>query len=164
VSRRAKCKSLSRDWAEACTDARYLAVELACGRPYRPVDVMEFGFVLEPAETAFRVLPTAIAQYDPSLRAWPDCLPATALITSRRTLIRLPHGAVISLWWDDLVGLDLNWQSGRVLLDYGDGTPRMLSGLFVADIAVAATAYVYGLDALTTHPALEPLRAGRRIS
>jgi hypothetical protein len=164
VSRRAQRKSLSREWAEACNDARYLALELAAGRPYWRIDVMAYGFVLEPGETAFRLLPIGITQFDPSRGAWPDCIAATALITNRRTLVRLPHGAVVSLWWEDVVGIDLNWSSGRVALDFGDGLPRLLSGLFVADFAVASTALVYGLNALTTHPALEPLRARQLIT
>jgi hypothetical protein len=66
----------------------------------------------------------------------------------------------VSLWWGSLVGFEVNLGEDFVILDFGDGRPRALSGSGVALVAVAGVARLYGVGALTTHPALEPLRAG----
>jgi hypothetical protein len=48
--------------------------------------------------------------------------------------------------------------AGRLVLDYGDGRPRELSGQCAAVAAVMAVAGVYGLEGLLTHPGLAGLR------
>jgi hypothetical protein len=159
VRRRERQNAFEQRWATACDDARYLAVELAAGYPLHPIDVVALGLVLEPGETAFRYLPAAISQHDPLTASWSTPASVWVLLTDRRALIRLVHGPVVSLWWNGLQSVDLNWPTGRVVLDYGDGMPRAISGPFVADFAVAITARAYCLQTLTTHPALERLRA-----
>jgi hypothetical protein len=44
------------------------------------------------------------------------------------------------------------------VFDYGDGSPRAVSGADAALVAVAGIASLYGVEQLTTHPALAPLR------
>jgi hypothetical protein len=51
-------------WAGTCQDARYLAVELAAGRPAQPIDVMNLGLVIHPDETAYRYVSATISRYD----------------------------------------------------------------------------------------------------
>jgi hypothetical protein len=56
------------------------------------------------------------------------------------------------------VGFDPDIDRGHVVLDYGDGSPRAVSGADAALVAVAGIASLYGVELLTTHPALAPLR------
>jgi hypothetical protein len=115
-------------WAAACQDARYLAIELAAGRPAQPIDVMRLGLMIEPDETAYRYVCATISQYEQSVGLWPIPTPVAILITDRRLIARLPHGAVILYWWHSVVALDVNLAAGRVVLDFGDNEPRALGG------------------------------------
>jgi hypothetical protein len=145
-------------WAAACEDARHLAVELAAGRPARPIDAMSLGLVTEPDETAYRYVSAAISQYDKRERLWPFPVPVAVLITDQRLIVRLPRGATFSLWWRGIVALDVDVDAGRVVLDYSDNEPRALGGPAVSDIAVAAVAGVYGVAGMLRHPGLDCLR------
>jgi hypothetical protein len=139
-------------------DARALALELAGMRDAVPIDAMALGLVLEPEE-----LPRRVAALWLRIRVEGQWSPATwsqVLITDRRLLVRLGGGELVSLWWGSLVGFEANLGEGFVILDFGDGRPRALSGAAVAVVAVAGVARLYGVEALTTHQALEPLRAG----
>jgi len=146
-------------WQAACDDARLLAVELAAGRPYRPIDIMQLGLVIEPGETAFRYVAAALSQFDSNTGLWPYPTQVGVLITDQRLLVRLPHGAAISLWWTSVLALDVNLQAGHVLLDFGDGEPRAISGAASTSVAVSAVALVYGVDGLLAHRSLDSLRA-----
>jgi hypothetical protein len=139
-------------------DARALALELAGMRDDAPIDAMVQGLVLEPDEVGRRVAALWLrirvdGQWSPA--SW-----SQVLISNHRLLIRLSGGDLVSLWWGSLVGFEVNLGEDFVILDFGDGRPRALSGSGVALVAVAGVARLYGVEALTTHPALEPLRAG----
>jgi hypothetical protein len=149
-------------WAAAADDARHLAVELAAARPAQPIDVMSLGLVIEPNETAYRRVTATISQYDKRVGLWPIPTPVAVLITDRRLIARLPHGAVISFWWNSVVALDIDLAGGRVVLDYGDNEPLAIGGPAVAVIGVMAVGTIFGLDGLIRHSALAPLRVSRR--
>jgi hypothetical protein len=149
-------------WAAACDDARHLAVELAAGRPVQPIEVMRLGLVIEPDETAYRYVAATISQYDMRAGLWPIPTQVTALITDRRLIARLPHGAVISYWWNSVVALDVNLEIGQVVLDFGDNEPRAIGGPAVAILGVMAIRAIFGLEGLLRHLALVPLRPMQR--
>jgi hypothetical protein len=139
-------------------DARALALELAGLRDSAPIDAMSQGLVLESDELARRVAALWLrirvdGQWSPA--NW-----SQVLISDHRLLVRLSGGDLVSLWWGSLVGFEVNLGEDYVILDFGDGRPRALSGAGVVLVAVAGVARLYGVEALTTHPALEPLRAG----
>jgi hypothetical protein len=142
---------------EAHEDARRLAMEIAGLESVASIDPVGMRLVLEPDEAAWRQLD------DLWLRvmvdgAWSDAAPARALLTNRRLLVRLRSGEVLSLWWGSLVGFEPDIDRGHVVFDYGDGSPRAVSGADAALVAVAGIASLYGVEQLTTHPALAPLR------
>jgi hypothetical protein len=138
-------------------DARQLAMELAGLQPAMSVDPVGMRVVLEPDEDAWRQLDHLWLRVKVD-GVWSDAAPASALLTNRRLLARLHSGEVLSLWWGSLVGFDPDLVRGHVVLDYGDGSPRVVSGLGAAQVAVAGIASLYGIEALTTHPALAPIR------
>lgn len=141
----------------AVEDARALALELAGLRPAHVVDPTALGVVVEPGEAALRAVAVWVRW-----RVDGQWLPAQhcpALVTDRRVVVRLPASGLRSFWWGSLVGLDIDLVAGHVVLDYGDGRPRALSGDAVPVVAVAAVAAAYGLEALTTHEAIAPLRS-----
>jgi hypothetical protein len=142
---------------EAQGDARQLAMEIAGLEPRQSVDPVDLRVVLEPDETAWRQLDGLWLRVMVD-GAWSDAAPGRALLTSSRLLVRLRTGEVVSLWWGSLVGFDPDLGRGHVVLDYGDGSPRAVSGPGAALVAVAGVASLYGVEALTTHPALDPLR------
>jgi hypothetical protein len=45
-----------------------------------------------------------------------------------------------------------------VVLDFGDGRPRLVAGPDVSTVAVAGVAHLYGVEALTRHEALTRIR------
>jgi hypothetical protein len=127
-------------------------------RDAAPINAMAQGLVLEPDELGRRVAALWLrirvnGQWSPA--SW-----SQVLISDHRLLVRLSGGELVSLWWGSLVGFEVNLDEDFVILDFGDGRPRALSGSGVALVAVAGVARLYGVEALTTHPALEPLRAG----
>lgn len=139
-------------------DARALALELAGMRDAAQIDPMALGLVLEPGEVPWRVAALWLrirveGQWTPA--SW-----SQVLVTDHRLLVRLGSGELVSLWWGSLVGFEIRLEESYVVLDFGDGRPRSLSGPEVGLVAVAGVARLYGVEALTTHRALEPLRAG----
>jgi hypothetical protein len=142
---------------EAKDDARRLAMEVAGLEPSVRVDPVEMRVVLEPDETAWRQLDGLWLRVKVD-GAWSDASPGRALLTSRRLLVRLRSGEVLSLWWGSLVGFDPDIDRGHVVLDYGDGSPRAVAGPGAASVSVVGIASLYGVKALTTHPALAALR------
>jgi hypothetical protein len=149
-------------WAAACDDARHLAVELAAGRPAQPIDVMRLGLVIDPNETAYRYVAATISQFDMRAGLWPIPTPVAVIMTDRRLIARLPHGAVISYWWTTVVALDVDFAGGHVVLDYGDNEPRAIGGPALATIGAMAIGAIFGVEGLIRHPALAPLRRTRR--
>lgn len=142
--------------AMAAADARALALELAQLRPVELVDVMELGIVLEGGEQAHRTTWSWVRwRVDGQ---WSQPLWCHVVVTNRRLLVRLPDGTLRSQWWSTLVGFESDLVAGHVVLDYGDGRPRLFSGDAVAVLAVAGVAMLYGREALASHPVLEPIR------
>ena len=149
---------LARDRTEARHDARALAIELARGVPSVRFDPMVAGVVLQPGETAYRQAPIWIrVQQD---GRWADASLAEVVVTDLRLLCRFGSGSLVSLWWSGIVGLCVDLAVESIVLDFGDGQPVSLSGVQVGPIAVLGIASVYGTQAILTHHALTPLRAG----
>lgn len=141
-------------------DARHLALELA-GAPGPRVDPIAAGVVLEVGETVRRSVDAWLTLW--LGHDWSTPRPTQVLISDRRLLARLDSGELASLWWGSLAGFTVELAAGRVVLDYGDGRPRSLSGPGVTAIAVAGVASLYGIRALLTHPGLEPLRQAHLV-
>jgi hypothetical protein len=142
---------------EAHEDARKLAMEIAGLEPVVYVDPVGMRVILEPGEAAWRQLDNLWLRVMVD-GAWSEAAPARALLTNRRLLVRLRSGEALSLWWGSLVAFDPDIDRGQVVLDYGDGSPRAVSGADATLVAVAGIASLYGVKELTTHPALEQLR------
>jgi hypothetical protein len=154
---RLKSAPRAPDVVEIDEDARRLALELAGMMPAGHVDVMRRGLVLEPGERAWREVSVELRHRAGG--SWTRAISSLALVTDRRILLRTSDGRIVSLWWGSLVGFDPCLSSGYVVLDYGDGAPRLLSSRQASAVAVVGVAALYGVEALATHPALEQLRA-----
>lgn len=137
-------------------DARALVFELAGFAPIAPFDVMKARVVLLAGETAYRSVGAWIQQWLP--QGWTRPAWSQVLVTDQRLLARLGSGELVSLWWGSLVGFDADLDAERVTLDYGDGSPRFLTGTAAPVVTVVGVARIYGAEALLTHPALEVLR------
>lgn len=146
-----------RDVGAIHEDARHLALEAAGLLPSPVVDVMRGGIVLETGERVWREVGVELRHHVSG--EWCAAMPAVALVTDRRVLLRTSAGNCISLWWGTLVRFEPSLSRGYVVFDYGDGVPRLLSGGQVPVVAVAGVMALYGVAGLTEHPALEPLRA-----
>ena len=153
-------QQLARQRAAAREHARALAIELGRGQPRAPFDPMNAGVVLWPNETAYRQVPLWLTAFDHGHWAAPSW--TTVLVTDQRLLCRFASGSLASLPWNGLVGLNIDLGSDRVTLDHGDGQPVALSGPDTPTIAVASVAFLYGIDALLQHPALDGLRSVSR--
>ena len=143
--------------APAAADARALALELAGLQPKVVLDAMSAGVVLEPGESALRHVFLWVRH-----RAggrWSEAVWCPVVVTDRRLIVRVPSGALGSLWWGSLVGLEVDLDHGHVILDYGDGSPRLLAGPGCAVVAVTGVAQVYGVEALVRHDGLTALRS-----
>ncbi|WP_457256504.1 hypothetical protein [Pedococcus sp. P5_B7] len=141
----------------AAADACAFALELGGLRAPEHVDVMGLGIVLEAGEHAHRTAWSWVrwrvdGQWSPAL--W-----CHVVVTDHRLLVRLPDGTLRSQWWSTLVGFEADLVAGHVILDYGDGRPRLFSGPQAAVLAVAGVAMLYGPEALVSHPALDPIRS-----
>lgn len=147
---------LARDRTEAHYDARALAVELAQGVPATRFDPMVAGVVLQPGETVYRQLSIWIRLQQNG--CWAEASHTNVVVTDGRLLFRFATGHLASLWWNGIVGLNVDLAAEHIVLDFGDGQPVNLSGSSVALVAVAAIASIYGTQALVGHPALAPLR------
>lgn len=157
-SRAAASAQLARERTAAYDDARSLAIELGRGSPLRAFDELAAGIVLRPNETVYRSTDAWVrSQFS---GRWGAPRPARVVVSDQRLLCRLPDGRWTSLWWNGVVGLQVDLAAEHVTLDYGDGEPIGLSGIRAPIIGVAAIAFVHGIEALIRHPALNPLRAG----
>ena len=150
-------RQLAADRAAAFVDARNLALELAGIQPGSWLDPMVAGVVLQPGESLRRLVNTWLRQRTPD--GWTEPSWSQVFVTDQRLLVRLGSGELASLWWGSLVGFEADLVADHVVLDFGDGLPRLLSGASVAVMAVAGVSALYGPGALATHPALSPLRA-----
>jgi hypothetical protein len=160
TSKRKIRNQLAGDRETAFHDARRLALDLARSQSSIPFDPMHAGVVLQPGEVAYRQVPALFSQLSGhGLFGWTDLTPVTVLLTDRRALMRWPDGSLISLWWKAVQGFEASRHNETVILDYGDGNPRCLSGPTVPVIAVAGIAGIYGVGAMLRHPAMASLRA-----
>lgn len=139
-------------------DARALALEVAGLRPPgQAIDAAAAGVVLAPDERAFRVVGLWLRMRSDG--RWSEAAWATVIVTDQRLLARLPLGELVSLWWGSLMGFDVDLANQTVILDYGDGFPRLVAGPSASVVAVVGVAQLYGPQALTTHPGLAMLRS-----
>lgn len=152
---------LAHERSAAYDDARSLAIELGRGSPSRAFDALNAGIVLAPDETVYRSTEAWLRMQ--SSGSWGEARPANVLISDQRLLCRLLDGGWTSLWWNGVVGLQVDIAADHVILDYGDGEPVALSGLHAAGIGVAAIASVYGVEALIVHPSLVPIRTQQPV-
>lgn len=150
------------DRAAAFVDARNLALELAGIQPGVSLDPMVAGVVLRRGETLRRLVNAWLRQRSPD--GWTVPSWSQIFVTDQRLLVRLGSGELASLWWGSLVGFEADLVADHVVLDFGDGFPRLLSGPSAAVMAVAGVAALYGPEALAAHPALSPLRADRYVT
>lgn len=137
-------------------DARGLALELARLRPEVLIDPMSLGIVLEPGERAYRAMELWLSHKAPG--GWSTPVQCPTVLTDQRLIVRMPLGGLESLWWRSLVGFEPRLDRSTMLLDYGDGFPRRVSGPGVPAAAVVGVAVLYGVAALAEHAALECLR------
>jgi len=118
---------------------------------------MGLGIVLEAGEHAHRTTWCWVRwRVDGQ---WSQALWCHVVVTDNRVLVRLPDGTLRSQWWSTLVGFEADLAAGHVVLDYGDGRPRLFSGLGAAVLAVTGVAMLYGPGALVSHPSLDPIRS-----
>ncbi len=137
-------------------DARVLALEVAGLRPEVLIDPMALGLVLGPGEKVYRTMQLWLSHKAPG--GWSVPILCPTVVTNERLIVRMPLGGFESLWWRSLVGFDPRLERSTMLLDYGDGFPRRLSGPGVPAAAVVGVAVLYGVAALADHAALECLR------
>lgn len=146
---------MARDVDLSYSDARHLALELA-GAESRVIDPVAVGVVLESGEVARRLVGCWLQMWVDG--SWSQPRWTQSLVSDRRLLVRFDSGELVSLWWEALVGFTADLERGNVVLDFGDGRPRWLSGPGAAAVAVVGVARLYGLERMLTHPALAPLR------
>jgi hypothetical protein len=137
-------------------DARLLALEYADLHPPAFHDPELLGVVLRAGETIRRSL-TAWFRIRVDGQ-WSQASHSQVMISDRRLIVRLASGELASLWWGSVCGFEADLDEGHVVLDFGDGRPRLLSGDSAPVIAVAAVAGIYGVPSLASHPCLEALR------
>ena len=119
-------RQLAADRAAAFVDARNLALELARMQPGSWLDPMVAGVVLQPGESLRRLVNTWLRQRSPD--GWTEPSWSQVFVTDQRLLVRLGSGELASLWWGSLVGFEADLVADHVVLDFGDGLPRLLSG------------------------------------
>jgi hypothetical protein len=155
LRRRNEGKSSPRH-SPAAEDARALALQLAGLRPPVLLDPMSLELVLEPGESAYRIAELWLSHRGPS--GWSAPASCCVVVTDRRLIVRMPLGELTSLWWGSLVGFHPNLSKCSLILDYGDGFPRSLSGPEIPAVTVVGVVALYGVAALADHAALAPLR------
>lgn len=157
MRRATRTTKVATERVHSYADARRLALELA-GIAGPHVDAMTAGVVLEPGEVGRRLVGAWLGLWMDGV--WSSARWTQSLLSDRRLLVRFDTGELVSLWWEGLVGFSSDIEAGHVVLDFGDGRPRLLSGPGAAVVAVAGVARLYGVEAMLTHPALAPLRQG----
>ncbi len=143
-------------WTAEQQDARELALELAGLTPGRVVDTTALGVVLEPTESAYRVVGVWISAmlggtWLPYERAW-------GVVTDRRLLLAWGDHQLAAIWWATVVRCEIDLEATSVVVDVGDGRPKLIAGPSAAVVAVCAAARLFGLEALATHPGIAVLR------
>ena len=95
-------------------------------QPGRWLDPMVAGVVLELGESLRRLVNAWLRQRTPE--GWTEASWSQVFVTDQRLLVRLGSGELASLWWGSLVGFEADLVADHVVLDFGDGQPRLLSG------------------------------------
>ena len=140
----------------AAEDARALALEVSGLRPARTLDPASLGLVVGPGEKAYRAMELWLSQLVAG--RWPPPTTRSVILTDARLIVRMPLGQLESLWWRSLVGFQPDLDRCSLILDYGDGCPRSLSGPDIPAVTVIGITTLYGVEALATHAALAGLR------
>jgi hypothetical protein len=138
-------------------EARELAMEYAGLSPATSLDPQPLGVVLRSDEAIRRATSVWFR-----LRVdgqWSEASLSQVMITDRRLILRLGSGELASLWWGSVSGFEADLDAGHVVLDFGDGRPRLLSGEAASLLAVAGVAQIYGVPALASHPCLASIRS-----
>jgi len=156
-------------------DARRLAVQIAGGGPYPPVDVYSYGLVSNDGEQPYRVfwmqwhmreIWTDNQVIDPgadrNYAVWPHPRPLHLMVTDQRMACRDHHGQLFSIYWSGLSGCQVNLAAERITIDYDDGRAGAFIGTPAPVLAVAVVAHLYGTEGLLDHPALRSLHAQPR--
>jgi len=138
-------------------DARALALQLTrLTESAVSIDPSSLGIVLQPGETAFRHVGAWLGIRIDGVWQHPEWV--SLVITDRRLIARFANDELASLWWGGVVGMSASPAEGRIVLDFGDGRPRLLGGPCLPAILVAAVWALYGPQALVTHPDLALFR------
>jgi hypothetical protein len=156
----------------ACDDARRLAIQIAAGGRYPPVDVYSYGLVPNDGEQPYRVfwmlwhmreIWTDNRISDPRANrefvVWPPPQPAHLMITDQRIACRDHHGELFSIYWNGLAGCQVDIPAERITIGHHDGRTGAFTGTAAPVLAVAAVANLYGTAGLLQHPAIRVLRA-----
>jgi hypothetical protein len=158
-------------------DARRLALQIADGGPYPPVDVYSYGLVANDGEQLYRVFwmhwhvreiwtdnriidPRANRQFP----VWPQPQPAHLMLTDQGIACRDHDGELFSIYWNGLSGFQVDVPFERITLHYQDGRAGAFTGTAAPVLAVAAIAHLYGTEGLLQHPAMRVLHAPRTLS
>jgi hypothetical protein len=145
-----------------------LAVQIAAGGPYPPVDVYTYGLIPSAGEQPYRVfwmhwhmreIWTDNRILDPrasrEFAVWPQPQPAHLMLTDQRIACRDHHGELFSICWNGLSGCQVDIPAERITLDYQGGRAGAFTGTAatVLAVAVAVVAHHYGSEGLLQHPA-----------
>mgnify|MGYP001791686088 CR=1 FL=1 len=150
-------RQLAADRAAAFVDARNLALEFAGIQASGSLDPMVAGVVLQAGESLRRLVNAWLRQRTPE--GWTEPSWSQVFVTDQRLLVRLGSGELASLWWGSPVGFEADLVADHVVLDFGDGLPRLLSGPLSAGVAGAGAA-VAGPCRRARWP--RPVGSGRR--
>jgi hypothetical protein len=160
--RRAPRRKLSPA-AVARSEARSLVVDLLGGaQPDCPLT--DLGIVLGAGEIVWREVALGLWSKPPGWAGWSRWGMVPCWLTSLRLVGRLPSGDLFGIGWGDVCGCVVELEADRVILDGPDGSRYCLAGAAAPVVAVAAVAYLYGLDALSSHPGLACLRGSDESS
>jgi hypothetical protein len=182
MSRREQRKAFER-WREqtrraAVADARTLAIDIAAGRD-QGLTGYGMGIVLSAGETVWRELDAGYfvldtyshihhhhgwsgnidRSYEVTDKRWTNHGVLRWLVTNQRLASRYADGELISIYWVDPGGCQIDLDAEYVILDSHKRTRYCLTGPAAPVIAVAAVSSLHGAHALIDHPGLGPLRA-----
>lgn len=177
MSRRKQRKAFER-WREqtrraAATDARALAIDIAAGNDHRLAGYA-MGIVLNAGETVWRELDAGYfildtyshihhqhgwsgninRSYQVTDKRWTNHGVLHWLVTNQRLASRSADGELISIYWVDRGGCQIDLDAECVFLDSHNCTRYCLTGPAAPVIAVAAVASLHGTHALIDHPGL----------
>lgn len=164
-------------------DARQLLAALLRGGQVVPVAHLAAGVVLQPGEVPWGIARARLAVHTTAsawitrtrvswwgrraetvgqqrtFSGWSRRGRVDWLLTSHRVAGRLPGtGELISIWWSNVDGLEIDLRRSLLALQTTSGWRARIYGLVVAPIGVAAVAGCFGIGALQAHPSLGSVR------